>query len=188
MNFDLQKAVYINGEAFEIRYDYRVILEIITMLNDTELSNADKAEALLTMFYVEPDSISDIQTAIKECFAFIDQGEKPKRKQPRLVDWEHDFDYIVSPINRVLGYEIRSVPYDAEKNTGGIHWWTFISAYMEIGSECLFSQVVSMRDKLSRGKKLEKYEKEWLRNNRHLVDLPQKYSAEEDELIKQWTR
>lgn len=188
MNFDLPKAVYIAGNAYDIRYDYRVILEIITMLNDPELTNADKAEALLSMFYLKPDSIDDVQTAIKECYAFIDQCSKPKKKQPRLIDWEQDFEYIVSPVNRVLGYEVRAVPYDAEKNTGGVHWWTFLSAYMEIGSECLFSQIVSMRDKLARHKKLEKYEREWLNHNRHLVDLPQKYTAEDEELIKQWTR
>lgn len=187
MNFSLPKAVEINGKTFEIRYDYRVILEIITMLNDVELTNADKAEALLTMFYVEPDTIDDVKAAIEECYSFIDQGTRPKTKQPRLIDWEHDFEYIISPVNRVLGYEVRAIEYDAETNTGGLHWWTFLSAYMEIGSECLLSQIVSMRDKLSRHKKLEKYEREWLRNNRHLVDLPQKYTAEDEELIKQWT-
>lgn len=188
MNYNLPKAVYINGTAHDIRYDFRVILEIITMLNDTELSSSDKAEALLTMFYLEPDSIDDVKAAIQECYAFIDQGSKPKKKQPRLIDWEHDFDYIVAPVNRVLGYEIRAVAYDEEKNSGGVHWWTFLSAYMEIGSECLLSQIVSMRDKLARNKKLEKYEREWLKHNRHLVDLPQKYTAEDEELIKQWTR
>lgn len=186
MNFDLPKAVYIGGKALSIRYDFRVILEIITMLNDIELTNADKAEALLTMFYVNPEEIDDVQQAVTECYSFIDQGSKQKKKQPRLIDWEQDFDYIVAPVNRVLGYEIRSVDYDAETNTGGLHWWTFLSAYMEIGSECLLSQIVSMRDKLARNKKLEKYEREWLRHNRHLVDLPQKYTADEDELIKKW--
>jgi len=52
----------------------------------------------------------------------------PKRKA-KLADWEQDFPLIVNPVNRVLGYEVRDCEY--------CHWWTFLSAYYEIG-DCLF--------------------------------------------------
>jgi hypothetical protein len=79
----------------------------------------------------------------------------------------------------VLGYECRSVEY--------LHWWTFMGAYMEIGGDCAFSQIVSLRSKLAKGKKLEKYEREWLRQNWDLVTLPTKYTAEDEEMLKKWT-
>lgn len=81
-------------------------------------------------------------------------------------------------MNRVLGYDVR----DSEKET---HWWTFISAYYEIG-ECLFSQIVRIRDLQARGKPLSKSDREWLQKNRHLVDFKTKYTDVDYEILKQF--
>lgn len=188
MNFILPKSVEIDGEQHAIRYDFRVILEIITMLEDAELDGAEKTEALMEMFYLNPDSIMDVNGAVTACFDFIDAGSKrQKKKSPRLTDWEQDFEYIIAPVNRVLGFESRAVEYDPIQNTGGLHWWTFLSAYMEIGGDCLFAQIVSIRDKQAHKKKLEKHEREWLRRNGDLVRLKNRYTAADEELIKEWT-
>ena len=187
MNFSLPKTVSVDGTDFEIRYDFRVILEIITMLSDPELTGLDKTQALLAMFYMEPDKIRDYKQAVEACFAFIDNSEREKKKSPRLTDWEQDFEYIIAPVNRVLGYESRAVEYDPDANKGGVHWWTFLAAYMEIGGDCLFSQIVSIRDKQARKKKLEKHEREWLRRNGDLVRLKTHYTDAEEDLIKEWT-
>lgn len=66
-----------------------------------------------------------------------------------------------------------------------LHWWTFLAAYYEIG-ECTFAQIVHIRDKLSRGQRLDKTDQEWYRRNRELVDFKRKYTDAEDELMKQW--
>ena len=187
MTFGLPKSALIDGVEHPFRYDYRVILEIIVMLGDPDLSDSDKAEALLEMFYLYPDEIRDVKEAVNQCFLFIDHSDRPNVKRPRLVDWEQDYEYIIAPVNRVLGYEAREVEYDPAANTGGLHWWTFLAAYMEIGGDCLFSQIVSIRDKRARKKKLEKYEKEWLKRNADLVNIKSRYSDEENELIKAWT-
>lgn len=185
MNFTLPKTVDIGGKEYAIRYDFRVILEIITMLEDAELDVTDKAEALITMFYIEPPE--NVKAAIDACFDFIDMSKREKKKSPRLTDWEQDFDYIVAPVNRVLGYDCRGVEYDPESNTGGLHWWTFLAAYMEIGGDCLYSQIVSIRDKQARKKKLEKHERDWLRRNGDLVRIKSRYSSEDEKLLKEWT-
>ena len=188
MNFSLPKTVSIDGVDHAIRYDFRVILEIICMLEDEDLDGNDKTEALIEMFYVDPDKITNVKGAVDACFKFIDQdSDRPHKKSPRLTDWEQDFDYIVAPVNRVLGYDCRGVDYDPETNTGGLHWWTFVAAYMEIGGDCLYSQIVSIRDKQARKKKLEKYERDWLRRNGDLVRLKPRYTSEEEELLKEWT-
>ena len=185
MNINLPKSVFIDGKGHAIRYDFRVILEIITMLEDDELDGSDKTEALLTMFYLDPPE--NEKAAVDACFDFIDISKREKKKSPRLTDWEQDFEYIIAPVNRVLGYDARGIDYDPETNTGGLHWWTFMSAYMEIGGDCLYSQIVSIRDKQARKKKLEKYEREWLRRNGDLVRMKSRYTKAEDDLIKEWT-
>lgn len=188
MNYSLPKSVKNGNKTLSVRYDFRVILELIEMLSDPELNNEEKAEGLISMFYCNPEEITDYSEAITECFKFIDQGgDEPKKKGPKLVNWEQDFDMIIAPVNRVMGCECRSIEYDPETNTGGMHWWTFISAYMEMGQDCLFSQVISIRDKLARGTPLDKYERKWYIRNRDLVDFKHSYTDAEDELIKQWT-
>ena len=189
MNFELPTKLDICGEEYEIRSDYRVILEICTALNDPDLTQSDKALVLLDLFYVgfEEMPVDYYQEAINKCFWFINCGDdETTQKAPKLVDWEQDFKYIVAPINRVCGNDIRSIPYDAESNVGGFHWWTFISCYYEIG-DCLFAQIVRIRNARARGKTLDKSDREWLRQNRHLVDFKNKYSGEEEDILKMWT-
>lgn len=188
MSYALPKSVVIGGRDFPIRYDYRVILDIFEAMNDPELTDQERALAVLQMFYVDFDAVEDYEAAIRECFWFINGGkyEDSSKKKPRLVAWEQDFPYIAAPINRVLGYEIRAVEYDPERNTGGLHWWTFLSAYMEIG-DCLFAQVVGIRSKKARGKKLDASDQEFYRRNRDLVDIKARYTEAEEELLKQWT-
>lgn len=187
MNYDLPKSVLINGEEFEIRYDYRVILYLFEIINDPEIDDQERAIAVLSNFYVDFDTLTDYEKAIQECFWFINGGkyEEETKKSHKLVSWEQDFQYIVAPVNRILGYEIRSKEYDIETNTGGVHWWTFLSAYMEIG-DCLFAQIVNIRNKKAKGKKLDKSEQEFYRKNQEIVDIKNKYTQSDDEIIKMW--
>lgn len=181
MTYDLPASLEICGTSYEIRSDYRAILDIMVALSDPELDDQSKAYVALTILYPGFDDMprEHYEEALKQCFWFINGGEDDNGpKSPKLIDWEQDFSLLIAPINRVIGNEIRSVEY--------LHWWSFLSAYMEIGGECTFAQVVSIRDKLSRHKKLEKHEQEWYRRNRHLVDFKRKYTQADDDLLKQW--
>ena len=188
MGYGLPKSVEIDGQEFAVRYDFRVILDIFEAINDPELSDEDRALAVLHMFYVDFEALTDYDVALKECFKFINGGQEQEwqKKQPQLVAWEQDFQYIVAPVNRGLGYETRALEYDQEGNTGGVHWWTFLSAYMEIG-DCLFAQIVGIRSKKAKGKKLDKTEQEFYRKNKEIVDIKVCYTESEEALIKAWT-
>ena len=175
--FELPEIITINNTEYSIRTDYRVILEIFIMLNDPELSDGDKAEALLRMFYV--DRPTDNKAAIQAFADFVEPRKRSGARGPGLVDWENDFDLIVAPVNRILGTECRTLPY--------LHWRSFLSAYLEIPSESLFSRVISIREKLRSGKKLEKWERNWYHRNRDLVDLPMKFSDSEKAILEEWT-
>ena len=50
----------------------------------------------------------------------------------------------------------------------------------------LFAQIVSIRSKRAQGKKLDKAEQEFYRRNRALVDLKQRYTQADEDLLKQW--
>ena len=177
----LPTSVEVAGKEYAIRSDFRPVLDIMDALSDPDLSGEDRAEAVLTIFYPDVDEMppEDYQEAISKFFWFMNGGEEPQKKnQPRLLDWEQDFPLIVGPVNRVLGKEVRDLKY--------LHWWTFQSAFMEIG-DCTFAQVVNIRGKLARGKKMDKSDKEFYNRNRNLVDFKRKYSSTEKDLIASLT-
>lgn len=183
IQYSLPTVINIAGKDYKIRWDYRAALDIITALGDPNLDNTDKAEAVLRILYIDYERIplQHLEEALTKAYQFLDGGKEPskdKRKNPRLVDWEKDFSLIVAPVNRVLGYDIRQ-----QKE---LHWWTFLGAYMEIGGDCTFSQVVNIRDKKARNKKLEKYEREWERRNRDLIDLPERRTEEQNDWLRSW--
>ncbi len=181
MTYTLPTTVEINGHEYAVRSDFRAILDILEAVNDVELDDQERAAVMLGVFYPDFESMPtcDYEGAIAKCLWFISCGQledKPK-KRPKLVDWQQDFPVIVAPVNRVMGKEVRLMDY--------LHWWTFIGAYQEIG-DCLFAQIVGIRQKLANGKLLDKNEREFYRNNRNLVDLKQQYTEWENGLIREW--
>lgn len=188
MNFDLPKKLNISGKEYAIRYDYRCILDILSAMEDPELDQQDKSFLAMIIFYQEFDDIppEHYQDAIKQCFWFINGGQNDiGKKGPKLISWEHDIKHIIAPVNRILGREIRDIPYDEKTNTGGLHWWTFLSAYMEIG-DCLFAQIVRIRDLKARGKPLDKSDQEWYTQNRDLVDFKHTLTDAENDVLLEW--
>lgn len=157
--------------GLKIRSDYRVILDIIEAINDSELNEEEKAMATLQMLYVDWKKIKDYQEAISLAYWFISVGEVgSSTSKPKLMDWQQDFKLIVTSINRVLGKEVRSLDY--------LHWWTFVGAYYEIG-ESVFSTIIGIRSKKSKGQKLEKHEQEFYLENKDTIDLKTQYTKEE---------
>ena len=180
MMWDLPYEIDIDGEKHPIRNrcDFRVILDVISALNDDELTEEEKIKCALFIFYEDFEKITDYQKAIDEMMIVINGGEAQddsSASKPKIMDWEHDFSLVAPPVSRVLGYDVRT----PEKFT---HWYSFLGGYHEIG-ECTFSTVISIRSKKQKGKKLENWELEFLRENRKMVELPTKLTAEEEEWL-----
>ena len=179
MIFSLPDTVTVSGKEYPIRTDFRTILDIFVMLDDPDLTDADKTEALLRMFYVNRPP--DAEAALRAFTDFVDprHGNKGKKSSGRLIDWPQDFDLMVAPINHILGFECRAADY--------LHWRTFLAAYLEIPPESVFARVLRIREKLRTSKKLEKYERTWYNKNRDLVHLRPKFSQSEEAILKEWT-
>lgn len=182
--YSLPMTLEVNGKEYEIRTDFRAILDVLASQRDPDLDAQAKAVVLLKIMFPKWYEIprDGLEEAVNKAIEFIDCGvEADKDKQkPQLVDWEQDAPMIVSAVNRVAHTEVRQLEY--------LHWWTFFSYYMEIG-EGLFSQVVSIRSKKAKHKKLEKYEQEFYRENKKLVDIKKPLTEEEkaqDDAMRAW--
>lgn len=186
MMWSLPLSVNIDGKDFAIRNkcDYRVVLDVICALNDEDLEMQYRIKCALLIFYDDLTDCQNFDLAVKEMLKIINNGqeetdEEQNQHKPKMMDWEHDFPNLSPPISRVLGYSVR----DPEKYT---HWYDFLGAYMEIG-ECAFSTIVSIRNKKQKGKKLEKWEQEFYKENKKMVDLPRKLTEDErDWLDSDW--
>lgn len=168
--WELPETAEIGGTVYQLNTDFRDLLEIMGYLDDPDKPEYLRWRIALALFY-EGDIPPEYQQEAMEYLAkFISCGETDAKPGPKLLDWEQDALAIVADVNKVAGTEIRALPY--------LHWWTFLSYFRAIG-EGQLSTVVSIRDKLRRGKKLEQWEKDFYRENKSRVDLKKKYSAEE---------
>lgn len=170
----LPTSLELGGKAYAIRTDFRVSLNIIQAFNDPDLSDREKCWVCMKCLYVDFDSIPEelYEQAAKKAYWFIDGGDIPKSNVGvKTFDWKQDESMIFSAINKTAGCEVRSPDLYT-------HWWTFLGYFSAIG-EGLFSQVAHIRSKQAKGKKLEKWEKEFVRENKELVYMKKPMSEEE---------
>jgi hypothetical protein len=132
--------------------------------------------------YKEPVPDKDLLEAYYQAVWFLNLGntvERPDTGAQPIYSWIQDEQLIFSAVNKVAGREIRAVDY--------LHFWTFMGLFNEIG-EGSFATVISIRNKKRKNQKLEKWEKEFYRNNKELVDLKiqltEEEQAEQDEVAK----
>lgn len=174
----LPTTLEVGGKTYAIRSDYRVILTIFQAFNDPELTNDEKCYVCMKCLYVDfEDNIppEHIQEAAEKAYWFCDGGDMPKSDnvdEIKTFDWEQDEGIMFPAINKAAGFEVRAVEY--------LHWWTFLGLFGVV-DDGLFSQVLHLRNKLAKGKKLDKTEREFYRDHRSMVDLKQKLTAEQKE-------
>ena len=159
--YEIPTKVNIGGTEYQIRNngDYRMVLDCFGALQDASLNSNERLFCSLIIFYEDINCIADInkfenlQEAVDKMFEFFNCGQSQsvgKKMRHKLIDWEQDSQIICSAINKVANKEVRAEPY--------IHWWTFMGYYSAVG-ESLLSTIVTIRNKIVTGKKLEKHER-----------------------------
>lgn len=179
----LPEALTVGGEDYSIRTDYRNILQVFEAFQDPDLQPEEKwivaIYLLFENFSCDDDVLEaaqdsfDLEEAMKQISWFISAGQPEKQvlEQP-TYNWTQDEQMIFSAVNKVAGRETRELEY--------LHWWTFLGYFNEVG-EGTFSFIVGIRNKLNKGKKLEKHEKEFLSHNKELVLMKKPLTKEEQE-------
>lgn len=177
----LPESLTIDGVDCPIRSDYRNILHIFEAFSDPDYSEEEKCIMATYLFYEHFSCVRDaleairngfnVEEAFKQMQWFISAGLPDGiRLEAPVYDWKQDEQMIFSAVNKAAGKEVREVDY--------MHWWTFLASFREVG-EGTFSFVVGIRNKLNRGKNLEKHEKDFLAHNKELVKLERPKTKEE---------
>ena len=174
MNCGLPKALEFGGRAWAIRADFRDVLNILDAFDDPELTDAQKAYVCLHNLYVDFAKMApeDYAEAYRAAVAFIDHGIGGQEGGARTVDWEQDAPLLFPAVNRAAGYEVRDAAF--------LHWWTFLGLFMEI-RDSVYATVLALRQKRSRGEKLEPWERDFWRRNAGICRLKPRLSEAEKE-------
>lgn len=166
--YELPTSIEINNHHFAItnKGDYRMVIDCFMAMEDEKLNQEDRMLTALIIFYEDLEELEDIESvfgeylfeAVDKMLNFFNCGQQNigYKTSHKLIDWEQDEQLIISAINNVAGKEVRFEPY--------IHWWTFMGYYMSVGQSSL-SAVVGIRNKIARGKKLDKSEQEFRKEN-----------------------
>lgn len=191
--YEIPTTIEIDNRVFPIRCngDYRMVLDCFSCLNDFDLTEQERICGALIIFYEDFNEVADLAwldedtftKLVKKMFEFMECNENPMHKMPyRTIDWDKDSQMISSAVNKVAHMEVRSVEY--------LHWWTFIGYFSEVG-ESVLSTVVGIRNKIKRGKKLEKYEKEFKANNPHYFiwdSRTAEQKKDDDDILSIWNK
>lgn len=163
--YKLPTEIEVNEIYYPIRKrgDYRMVLGVFSVLEDYSITQSERIISALIMFYKDFSTFDDViacdnlEDLVNGMYNFFN-ADRPEGKSVnrKLIDWNKDSSLISSAINSVSGKEIRKEKY--------IHWWTFVSWYMSVGESTL-STVTSIRDKILRGTKLEKWDRDFKRDN-----------------------
>lgn len=166
ISYSLPQSLNVGGVDYEIREDFRAALDILSAFSDEDLTDSQKIQvAIEILFYPVVPPQECLEEAYEKVLWYLDCGiEQDDTPKPRTMDWEKDAPIIFPQVNKVAGFDVRK--------PGIIHWWTFYGWFMEI-EDGLFSQVLAVRQKLAKGKKLEAWEREFLASNTKLCELKQ---------------
>lgn len=173
--FSLPKHVTVNGVRYSLNTDYRTVLTVFSAFDDPDLSDMAKSIVFRKLLFPEYMEIpaEHWPECERQAMEFLNVGmEDDGKPKPRLVDWDKDFSLIAAAINSKIGRDIRGEE---------MHWHTFWSLYMEIG-ESTFANILDIRQKKAKKKKLEKHEKEFYQENKNLIDIKKKESKQEKEI------
>ena len=152
---NLPTKIKVNNNLYDINYDYRTIINILLAFEDDELTNDEQIYIMLKKLYKDEVIEKDIEEAIIKGFKFIDLGKEHKesKSQQRLYSFKKDGNYIFTGINSTHGIDI-------EKDAN-LHWWKFMSFFMDMSSECTFGELIYYRKRKQEGKLTEEEKKNY---------------------------
>ena len=179
---DAPTKIKVGDEICDIRYDYRTIIKTICALEDSSLTNSEKVYILLSNIYKKIPE--DKEKAARLACKFIDGGkeydDKKNNSNNRIYSFLKDGNYIFTGINST-----HHIDLSTEKN---LHWWKFLALFLDMDTECFFSELIYFRKRKSEGK-LTKEEKKKYKEIQDMVEIDEnksvKFSKEKQQFLNE---
>lgn len=180
----LPTKIKVNENIYNINYDYKTIIKILMAFEDNELTHNEQLHILITNLYKEQPLKEDMLEAIRKGIKFIDGGTEDVEEatKKRIYSFKKDGNYIFSGINQTHHIDL--------SDKVNLHWWVFLSLFMDMSSDCTFGELVYYRKRKNEGK-LTKEEKANYNKIKKLVELEEsnaKVSNEKSEFLNTWKK
>ena len=141
---ELPEAVEIDGQEYEINTDFRACLRVILAFEDGELTNMEKQMIMLQNLYpVQPENT---RAAMEMAVKFLNGGQAADSEsddKPRLYSFDQDGNFIFAAFKQTHGVDLATEP---------LHWWKFLTLFMDLGAETTFCSLVGLRKRVKSGK------------------------------------
>lgn len=162
----LPTKIRVNENIYDVNYDYKTAIKTLMAFEDDELTQSEKYYILLNNIYKQEIPQRDEEEAIFKAIKFLNLGvdseSNSNKESPRVYSFSKDASYIYSGISQT-----HKVDLEKESN---LHFWKFMSLFMDMTPECMFGELVYYRKRKQEGK-LTKEEKQQYEKIKDLVDL-----------------
>jgi len=175
------EAIKVDGDIFDVNYNYKDCIEIMIALEDRYLTNNEKANIVVDFLYEERPT--NMVVALEQALKFLYCGEVGEestttqgKSKPKVYSFTKDNKYIYSAVDDVLNGKL--------SDNKPVHWWLFMLALSEISEKSMLSKIIDLRLKKHKGK-LSKEEHSIYNNLRDILELEipeeNKLSSKEEE-------
>jgi hypothetical protein len=134
--------VEIDGKEYELNTDYEAALYTILAFEDNDLAQGEKVDLMLdNLFFEMPENL---QEAAEKAQWFLNGGKESidTDTERRLFSFSQDSSFIYSAFNQTHRIDLQ------EEN---IHWWKFLSLFMDLGQDTTYCQLVGLRSRFYAG-------------------------------------
>lgn len=179
---NLPTKIKVHDKVYDINYDYRTAIRVLTAFEDDELTREEKFYIMVKNIYKEDIPDDDFIEACEKARRFIDCDDKFKNNKDssaRTYSFTKDADYIFTGINS-------SHHIDIDKESD-LHWWKFMNFFMDMSPDCVFGELIYYRKRKSEGK-LTSEEKKHYKEIKDLVDIENvnNHSEARQEFLKEF--
>ena len=141
----LPDTVEVDGRAFPIRSDFRISIMFELMISDKELSEKEKLEQMLYLYY-EEEIPNNLNEAVEQILNFYACGKRKKKDSNNskrkgitspVYSFEYDDGYIFAAFLDQYGIDLNDIEF--------LHWWKFKAMFDALKADNEIVKIMSYR-------------------------------------------
>lgn len=169
--------IQVNNRKYKINTDYKIALSCFKAIEDEEISDLERAYAILTLLLGKNVLPEDEEEALKKCAIFLRCGKEENQEIEEVdFDYEADSSYIMASFRS--DYHIDLIKED-------MHWYLYNELIQGLTPNCILNKIRELRnfdvDEIQNEK-----EKEKIIKAKERIALKPKYTSEEKQLISEF--
>lgn len=128
----------IDNKKIKINTDYRVALACLRAIDDEEITDVERAFAVISLLFGAETEIENIEEALKKASYYLCCGKKQDNLNHEIVmDFEQDEEYIRTSIRTDYNINLNDIEH--------LHWWEYNELIHGLTEQCILSKVIGIR-------------------------------------------